>query len=252
MRRRPGGKSSPGWTAGRPPPRQGTPLLQRDPVRNRCRDALDFVDVLGLGDAAVVGQDWGSPTAEIVAMERPDRVRRLVKLNWYGVYSMGEMAAAQGFSYPQLRTLWYVWMLNLPLGEMVLRFDRAGLARALWSEWSPSWDPAARGEALERVQASFAGDDWMRVALAAYRADITGGERDPADDGLRERLRLLAPVRCETVIVNGADDGVERTPLAREALARYFPAGVRVETLAGVGHFPQREAPDAVVRAVIG
>lgn len=38
--------------------------------------------------AIVVGQDWGSPTAEIVAeisaMERPERVRRLVRCNWYG------------------------------------------------------------------------------------------------------------------------------------------------------------------------
>lgn len=216
------------------------------------QDALDFVDALGLRDLVVVGQDWGSPTAEIVAMERPDHVRRLVKLNWYGVYSMGEMAAAQGFSYPQLRTLWYVWMLNLPLGDMVLNYDRAGFARALWSEWSPSWDAAARDAALEKVQGSFAGDDWMRVARAAYRANITDAETDPADDALRGRLQALTPARCEAVIVHGADDGVERSPLGPGALARYFPAGVRVETLPGVGHFPQHEAPAAVVRAVAG
>lgn len=214
------------------------------------QDALDFTDALELRDLAVVGQDWGSPTAEIVTMERPDRVRRLVKLNWYGVYSMGEMAAAQGFSYPQLRTLWYVWMLNLPLGEMVLRYDRAGFARALWSEWSPTWAPAVRDAALKAVQPSFEGEDWMRVALAAYRANITDAELDPADDALRERLKQLTPVQCETRILPGADDGVERSPLSPEALARYFPAGVHVETLGGVGHFPQREAPDAVVRAV--
>lgn len=50
----------------------------------------------------------------------------------------------------------------------------------------------------------------------------------------------------------GANDGVERTPLSAEALARYFPAGARVEALPGVGHWPQREAPAAVVRAVTG
>jgi pimeloyl-ACP methyl ester carboxylesterase len=216
------------------------------------QDALDIVDALDLQDLTVVGQDWGSPTAEIVAMERPERVLRLVKLNWYGVYSMAEMAKAQGYAYPQLRALWYVWLLNTPLGEMVLRYDRGGLARALWREWSPSWDSAARDAGLAAVAGSFEGDDWVRVALAAYRADISSdAERDPADDGLRQRLKDPPPVRCETLIVHGADDGVEKSPLNDAALAQYFPSGAKVEALAGVGHFPQREAPDAVVRAIL-
>lgn len=215
------------------------------------QDALDFVDALDLRDLTVVGQDWGSPTSEIVAMERGDRVRRLVKLNWYGVYSMAEMAKAQAFSYPQLRTLWYVWLLNTSMGEMILQYDRVGFSRALWAEWSPTWDAAARDRALEAVAPSFAGDDWARVVLATYRNGITEAERDPADDALRKRLQDPPPVRCETLLIPGADDGVERTPLTAEALARSFPGGARVEPLPGVGHFPQREAPAAVVHAIL-
>ncbi|WP_250126589.1 alpha/beta hydrolase [Chroococcidiopsis sp. CCMEE 29] len=216
------------------------------------QDAVDFVDALALNNLIVVGQDWGSPTAEVVAMQRPDRVRRLVKLNWYGVYSMAEMARAREFSYPQLRALWYVWMFNTPLGEMTLRNDRAGLARALWTEWSPTWDAAAREAALGAVAGSFDGEDWVRVALSAYRVGITDAEMDRADDALRERLKEPPPCACEAVILNGADDGVERTPLEETALARYFPAGARVETLDGVGHFPQRELPVAVIRFILG
>lgn len=215
------------------------------------QDALDLVDALDLRGLTVVGQDWGSPTAEIVAMERPHRVSRLVKLNWYGAYSMAEMARARGFAYPQLRTLWYVWMLNTPMGEMVLGHDRAGLARALWDEWSPSWDPATRGAALEAVLPSLQGDDWMRVALSAYRAGITEAELDPADAALRERVKDPPPVGCPAVILTGADDGVERSPLDGEALRRAFPAGVTTRALPGVGHFPQREAPREVVEAVL-
>lgn len=215
-------------------------------------DALAFVDALDLRDLVVVGQDWGSPTAEIVAMLRPERVRRLVKCNWYGVASMAEMMRAQGFNYPQLATLWYVWMLNTPLAEMVMGYDRAGFARHLWAEWSPSWNAAARAAALEAVLPSFDGDDWKRVALAAYRAGTSPAETDPADDALRERLREAPPVRCETRIVHGADDGVERSPLSAEALARWFPGGATVTPLAGVGHWPQRERPDAVAEAVLG
>jgi pimeloyl-ACP methyl ester carboxylesterase len=215
------------------------------------QDALDFVDALALSDLTVVGQDWGSPTAEIVAMERPDQVQRLVKLNWYGVYSMAEMARAREFSYPQLSALWYVWMFNTPLGEMALNYDRGGLAKALWAEWSPTWDAAARESALASVAGSFDGEDWIRVTLSAYRAGITNAEVDRADDALREKLKNPPPLGCEVMIVNGADDGVERTPLNEEAIERYFPAGARVETLKGVGHFPQRESPDAVVRGIL-
>ena len=215
------------------------------------QDAVDFVDALALNNLIVVGQDWGSPTAEVVAMERPDRVRRLVKLNWYGVYSMAEMAQAREFSYPQLHALWYVWMFNTPLGEMALRNDCAGLAKALWAEWSPTWDGTAREAALGAVAGSFDGEDWVRVALSAYRVGITDAETDRADDALRERLKEPPPVACEAFILNGADDGVERTPLNETALARYFPAGARVETLDGVGHFPQRELPVAVIRCIL-
>lgn len=215
------------------------------------QDALDFVDALALRDFVVVGQDWGSPAAEIVAMQGPDRVRRLVKLNWYGVYTMAELARAQGFGYAQLRTLWYVWMLNTPLGKMVLDDDRRGFAEVLWEEWSPSWPPRDRAAALESVTPSFDNRDFSRVVLSSYRNGISDAERDPADEPLRQQLNDPPPVMCETVIVRGEDDGVERSPLSAEARARYFRGGCRVEELPGVGHFPQREAPRAVASAVV-
>jgi pimeloyl-ACP methyl ester carboxylesterase len=234
----------------------GTKFLRADTPRAGDfaalgQDALNLVDALDLRDITVVGQDWGSPTAEIIAIERPDRVRRLVKLNWYGVYSMAELGKSKGFAYTQLRALWYVWMLNTQMGEMVLKHDRLGLARALWSEWSPSWDTATRDAAIDGVAHSFDGDDWIRVALSAYRTNITQAEKDPAHDSLRERLKEPSITRCPTTIVIGADDGVERSPLTTAALARYFPAGAIVRQLSGIGHFPHREAPEAVVQAVL-
>ena len=215
------------------------------------QDAIDLVDALKLTNLIVVGQDWGSPTAEILALERPELVAGLLKLNWYGVYTMAELAKAQGFQYSQLRTLWYVWLLQTPLGEMVLRYDRGGLAKALWAEWSPTWLESARDEGLSAVLDSFAGDDWFKVALSAYRTGTPLAELDPLDDALRERLKAPGPVRCKTSFLLGADDGVERTPLSDDAVARYFPRAISRTSLAGVGHFPQRESPDAVSRAIL-
>ena len=54
-----------------------------------------------------------------------------------------------------------------------------------------------------------------------------------------------------TTTLPGADDGVERSPLGPDAVARYFAGGARTRALPGVGHFLQREAPDAVADAIL-
>lgn len=215
-------------------------------------DALAFVDALDLRDLTVVGQDWGSPTAEIVAALRPERVSRLVKLNWYGVYGMAEMASAQAFDYSQLGALWYVWLLNTPLGEMALTYDRDGFCRSLWDAWSPTWEAGARHRAFASVQASFKNPDFVRVVLSAYRSGVTPHESDPRHAAVAEALKALPPVQCPAVILNGQEDGVEKTPLSAAGLQKHFPRLESSRRLPGVGHFAQREAPHEVVAAILG
>jgi pimeloyl-ACP methyl ester carboxylesterase len=215
-------------------------------------DVLELLEALDLRDVIVVGQDWGSPAAEIAAAFAPERVQRLVKLNWYGIYTMAELSQTSGFSYAQLRTLWYVWLLNTPLGEMALTYDRGGFAQTPWEEWSPSWNASARKAALDAVRSSFDNPDFIRLVLSAYRANISPSEHNPDHEPLRSRLADSPAVSCETFVLLGPDDGVERMPLAEEARGRYFTGGLHEEVAAGVGHFPQREAPEAVVRLIVG
>jgi pimeloyl-ACP methyl ester carboxylesterase len=220
-------------------------------------DAIDFAEALDLRDLTVVGQDWGSPAAEILAAFRPARVARLVKLNHYGVYTKAEMAAgfARGAmpSYGQLQTLWYVWLLNLGMGEMLLAHDGRNFCGALWGAWSPTWDAEERAAAFEATAGAFDNPDFAAVALNAYRHGITEPTgRDPKYGALADKLRDPPPVRAPTVVLTGADDGVERTPLPPEAERKYFTGLFRRAELPGVGHFPQRERPAAVVDAVLG
>jgi pimeloyl-ACP methyl ester carboxylesterase len=94
--------------------------------------------------------------------------------------------------------------------------------------------------------------DFVRVVLSAYRANISSSEHNPDHGPLRSRLADPPAVSCETFVLRGADDGVERMPLADEARGRYFTGGLHEEVATGVGHFPQREAPEAVVRLIVG
>lgn len=77
----------------------------------------------------------------------------------------------------------------------------------------------------------------------------TPSERNPAHEQLRTRLTKPPAIVCETRVLP-ADDRVERTPLAAEAITRYFAGPVHEDLLAGVGHCPHRERPDAVVGAI--
>ena len=129
--------------------------------------------------------------------------------------------------------------------------DARTLARELLEMTQEEFSAAFKGSPMKRAALSFAGDDWRRVALAAYRGGSSPAETDPADDALRVRLQNPPPVTCATHILTGADDGVERTPLNPEQLARWFPAGAHSAALRGVGHWPHRESPDAVVEAVL-
>ncbi|MFC5471247.1 alpha/beta fold hydrolase [Cohnella suwonensis] len=211
------------------------------------QDALDFVDALDLKDLMVIGQDWGSPTAEVVASFRPQRIKRLLKLNWHGVFSMNEMMMAQEFKYSQFKTLWYVFLLNTKMGEMILDYDRQGFAKALWAEWSSSWSREERENALLAVSRAFEHDDFKKVTLSAYRANISESEIDPDHIELRKALMNMPSVQCETRILVGEDDGIDRSPLSDTALAMAFKGGYSVARLDGVGHFPQREAPQKVI-----
>ena len=175
-----------------------TTLLARAILLPWGRTLSTWSRALDLRDLTVIGQDWGSPAAEIVAIERPDRVQRLVNLNWYGVYSMAELHKSKGFDYPQLRTLWYVWMLNTPMGEMALKYDRMGWRGLCGASGPRRGTLPARDAAIEGVAHSFDGDDWIRVALSAYRTNITKGETDPAHDSLRERLKEPSTMKCPT------------------------------------------------------
>jgi len=219
-------------------------------------DAVDFADALDLRNLTVVGQDWGSPTAEILCALRPDRVTRLVKLNHYGVYSMAEMAAgfvAGAPNYDQLHALWYVWLLNLDTGRMLLDNDRRGFARSLWAAWSPTWSVGEMDAAFDAVADSFDNPDFVEVVLSAYRHGLTEPEgRDARYADLAKRLQDPPPVKAPTVLLNGADDGVEKTPLSAAGERKYFAGGLTRAELSGVGHFPQRERPQAVIDAVLG
>lgn len=207
------------------------------------RDVLDFADALRLGRFAVVGHDWGARAAYIAAALAPDRITHCVALS----VGWGTNDPQQQISLVQARNYWYHWYLALDRGADAVQNDRAALARFLWTTWGPAaWFADA---AFDLTARSFANPDWADVAIHSYRHRWGLAPGDPAYTALEAALRPPPVIATPTLVIHGGADACNdpSTSMNREpAFSRLYERLV----LDGVGHFPSREAPEVVGRAI--
>lgn len=212
------------------------------------QDALDFFDALAPQNAIVLGQDWRSAIAEILAFSRPDAVKKLIKLNWYGIYTMAESRKAQGFQYDQLRNSWYIWMLNTPLGDAITTYDATGFSLALWKQWTSCWNDTQE-TLFASAKSVFQSSDFGRVVLSAYRSGMN--PQNTISTELQRKIESLPVIHADTLILSGENDPVESEPLSAEAQTRYFTGHLECRKIPGCGHFIHHENPKIVVNAIL-
>ena len=220
------------------------PTRFRDPATPRTGDsarlALDtiaFADALGLRRFAVVGHDWGSNVAEALAVGWPERVERLALLS-----SPPRLGGLPTPPFEQARRQWYHWFQATGRGADAVRADPRGFARIMWETWSPAgWFDEPTFEAVAR---SF-GPDWVDVTLHSYRARWGEAEPDPAGAALTAQVAATKTLSLPAIYLAGDADGVNPPSTAATVPAK-FTGPFALTRIPGVGHFPQREAPDAV------
>ena len=208
-------------------------------------DLLEFLDALGLEQAALAGYDWGGRAACIVAALWPERVASLVSIGGYNIQNIARSSepAAPEREY----RLWYQWYFHTERGRAGLMANRRPLCRLLWQLWSPNWrfDDAT----FERTAASFDNPDFVEVVIQSYRHRYDLAPGDPSLQPLEDRLAAQPPITAPTVILHGACDGVSPPP-SSEAHARFFTGPYRRRVVPVAGHFLPQEAPGAVVEAL--
>jgi len=228
----------------------GTRFLRDDTVRDGsgvalANDAVDLADALGIAQFDVVGHDWGARAAYTIAALFPDRVRRMAALALAyqprGVFELPDFSQARRF--------WYQWFMSLDGGPDAVAADPKGFARIQWETWSPSgWFDEAEFAATARA---FENPDWVPITLNAYRRRWRGDQpSDPALAELYARLETIERIDVPALMIQGGADSCDE-PASSEGQDKYFPAGYRRVVIDGAGHFPLREAPDAVADAVI-
>ena len=179
-----------------------------------CYDEL--LEALRLGEVMLAGHSFGAMMACEVAALRPARVRRLALLDPIGLWRDDAPVVN--------------WMLLGPTEMPAHVFDKpdGAAARAMFAV--PD-DPEEGALARTRLT-------WAMGATGKFIWPIP-------DKGLRKRIhRITAP----TLLVWGAADRLVPRAYAQEFAGRLPDS--RLEVVAGAGHAPHLEQPEATARAV--
>jgi pimeloyl-ACP methyl ester carboxylesterase len=201
-------------------------------------DAIGLMDALEIGPFAVVGHDWGSNIAEALAVGWPERVERMAMLS-----TSPRLGGMPTPPFRQAQLDWYHWFMATARGEAAIREDRRGFTHLHWVNWAPAGWFAE--DTFARVARAWDNPDWVDVTLHSYRSrwDVVGP--DPRGAWLVERVKATETLALPVMIVQGEADGVS-PPDTLETVRAKFVGPFEFVTLANVGHFPQREAPEAL------
>ena len=209
-------------------------------------DLLGFMDAVGIDRAALGGYDWGGRAGCIVAALWPQRVSGLVSVNGWNIQ---DIAAANRPAAPvQELRYWYQWYLHTERGAAGMAAHRREIGRLLWRMWSPNW--AFDEATYERTAASWDNPDYVDVVVHSYRHRYGAAPGDPALEAIERQLAARPTIAVPSVVLDGAADGVT-PPAAEDRHAAMFTGPYRRVVVPRAGHFLPREAPEAVVEAVL-
>jgi pimeloyl-ACP methyl ester carboxylesterase len=198
-------------------------------IDGMAADALRFIDGLGLTAVDLLGHSMGGETAQLIALNRPDLVRRLVLV---GTGPRG------GFS-----------IARQPASTAPLFGKRDELGDDMWLPilFSPSKEIQEAGHAfVARIQARTEDRDIPVSAetIAAYRAAAQGWGSAPLDD-----LAYLSRIAQPALVVNGSNDVVIPT-INSYHLYQHLP-DAELWLLPDSGHGAHFQYPALFARQVI-
>jgi len=192
---------------------------------NHASAMRDFLELLGIDRATVVGQSFGGGVAMQFAYQFPERCERLVLVDAGG---LGR------------EVNWILRLLTLPAVEYVLPV----LFPVFVRDWG---DPVARFLGTWGIANAGAAEMWRsykslteaenrRAFVRTMRAVI-----DPGGQSVSAIGRLYLAAQMPTLIVWGDHDKI--IPLAHAYQAHDAIPHSRLAVMEGVGHFPHVEEP---------
>ena len=211
------------------------------------KDVVELLDALGIESAVLAGYDWGARAACVAAALWPERVRGLVTMRGYAIVDVAKEATTPPKSMEAVRNDWYRWVMQIALGETMLETMREEFTRACWQTFSPKW--AFTEEQFQAQATSFHNPDWVATTIQQYRWWYGLAEASPRLAELEQRLADKPVIAAPTIVLLGNSDAMQ--PVGEtDGQERQYSGWHERRVLAGAGHCPPMEAPEAVVTAV--
>ncbi|HTR69199.1 MAG TPA: alpha/beta hydrolase [Mycobacteriales bacterium] len=207
-------------------------------------DIAGLIRALGVGQAVVVGHDWGATVGWSMAAAYPAIVSRLVVLS--GPHPLRWLPALRGDG-DQRRASGHLVRFQVPWApERWLVENDAENVADLLHRWGGPGFPDALAERRYR--------DAMQIlhvpnrALEYYRWSMRSLLR--RSDGRPYRRMMQEPITVPTLALHGELDSCV-VPNTAQGSGRYVSADYEWRLLKGVGHFPQEEAPDLITGEIL-
>ncbi|HEX2129834.1 MAG TPA: alpha/beta fold hydrolase [Solirubrobacterales bacterium] len=200
-------------------------------------DLVALLDAEGIERATLIGHDWGGWAAWLVALEHPGRVERLVAIDipppWGGGVTVRRLPQQLTIGlYQAIISAPFLGVRSVQSGAMPGGILRGGSAKAMrYSEAE-----------LETYLAPLREEPRARASVALYRTFLT--REAPA---IARGTYTTDDLRVPTLAIYGSESKlVKMTGLPEPG------PELRVEVVAGSGHFVPEEKPDEVARLVQG
>jgi pimeloyl-ACP methyl ester carboxylesterase len=193
----------------------------------------DLLEVLGVERASVVGQSFGGGVAMQLAYQHPEVCDRLV------LVSSGGLGREVN---------WMLRFMTVPGSEYLMPLIFPGFVR----DWGDSLFRTIndRGIRLGRITEMWSA--YASLAEAENRQAFARTIRsvvDPGGQSVSALDRLYLAASMPTLIIWGDRDDI--IPLSHAYVAHEAIPGSRLVIIEGVGHFPQVEAPEQFVTALV-
>lgn len=200
---------------------------------NHASGTRDFLDVLGIERATIVGQSFGGGVALQFAYQFPEICERLVLVDAGG---LGR------------EVNWILRLITLPAAEYVIP--------AVFPSFAGRYgDSVARFLHARGIRNPAAGEIWRsyesltdsanrRAFVKTMRAVI-----DPGGQSVSAVTRLYLAAHMPTLIVWGDRDKI--IPIEHAHQAHAVMPNSRLAVMEGVGHFPHAEDPERFVEILV-
>jgi uncharacterized protein (TIGR00369 family) len=194
-------------------------------IAAQARYMVAFMETIGIHEAAVIGHDIGGGVAQLMAVDEPQRVARLILI---------DSAVDNNWPVPVIARLkepvWDQIMVNIDMRKGLREGLETGMVTAgrVTDEVVDEWTRPFQDIGGRRA--------YLRAARALNNRDLVG------------RSKHIEEIETPTLILWGANDAFLESRWA-EVLQRKFRNST-VEIIDPGGHFLPLDRPDAVVEAI--